>query len=660
MKINECICMIPLKNKRYVAYIIGIAFFFCIYQYHGVLVDAILYTLQAVHYMYPERLTGDISFAYGNQDSFSIFSPIYAVFLRLFSVELGAKFFCILSHIVFAIASISLLDFWTRKRHCNFALLPLMLVFFYLYGYGENRAAIGIFNYVEPYINPRILSVACGLFGLSQIFYRKKLSLIFFLVGTLIHPLMAGWGIPLWLFYYYPKTIIPISLLSFLFPLSIFIGKVPFCSYDLEWMDVSLRKTYFLHFASFLAFFIYCWKTNENLNFKRVAKSLSFLVMIALYWHVIGHYTGHVFLTQVQTFRIEWLCVATAYPLCFIKIFELWLKKIRRKISLTTIERAFFVFPLAFWIDSCLIDAFFIFFLLQEYFRKAQKEKILKIILNCSQIISLFGLIIIFIFTQQDLSTANKVLVRNMQEYMSYFAILVTLMKLIFTPQSKVLSIFVLVIVALSNITREKIMFSLDLSYSITVLAATLFWIQNFNKKYLTLVPLVWLIPYALLFYDIRGDEQVEAEKEIDTYLDKPIFPEISDRGRMLFCVSGYHLIIPRIHFLSGAYLDRQSDVGGIFIRNQEIEFNHRYRMLFYEGKEGEMDVSGKAFIDNFKKLHSSKQLEKTASFLCKKNEILNLVTDIPGLRMPVINSTLVGMEKKQIFLYGCNEKSSN
>lgn len=90
-----------LRKQNVAVYMLGIAFFFCVVRYNGIVTDSMLYTLQAVHYLHPERFVGDIAFMYGNQDSFTIISPIYALVLEFFSVEMGAKIICIVSHLFF-------------------------------------------------------------------------------------------------------------------------------------------------------------------------------------------------------------------------------------------------------------------------------------------------------------------------------------------------------------------------------------------------------------------------------------------------------------------------------------------------------------------------------------------------------------------------------
>jgi len=644
-----------LRNEnRILAYTIGTAFFFCVFQYRGIIIDAMLYTLQAVRYMRPDRLTGDIAFVYGNQDSFSFFSPLYCAFIKLFSIELGGKIFCVVTHLLLSLASIKMFDVWTRLFHCKFALIPLILFFFYLYGFGEGRSSISVFHFVEPYINPRNLSVALGILGLAYLFNRKWASFLFFFCGTLIHPLMAGWGLPLWLFFYYPKTIFYISLFSALFPLTIFIGRAPFCSLDAEWSIRSPYGTHFVHFASCALFFLFNWKTIENRCLKNVSRALFFIVTIALYWQFFEHFTGHAFLTQVQTYRVEWICIITVFPICFIRLYNVYVCRIRKEKTITVWDKVAVAFPFAFWIDSLLIDCLLVTFLLYVYLKNNKKEFILKDLLLGLQVVCLIGLLSIFVLNLLNLSTIDKITLDNIREYVSFAAVLVAFIGFVFYSKRNRISWIVLAVVSIMNFFHEKSMFSWNVFYTISLMAATLMWLKNTQQTALRLVPLVWLVPYIVLFYDVRCSEQIEAEKEIDYFWEHPIFPQIKNRGSILFNVNNYHIITPRLHYVTGAYLDNQSVVGGLFFREQHLNAVHRFNMMFLGDSSSSLKRNWRDFNDLFEELHDYGRLSTTARFLCDNEEISYIATDIESLDFHLVDKMTPPGNPKSIFLYSC------
>ena len=60
------------------------------HSYQGLFHDAGIYTLQALARLHPDSLPGDVFLRFGSQDSFSVFSPIYASAARLLGVEQAA------------------------------------------------------------------------------------------------------------------------------------------------------------------------------------------------------------------------------------------------------------------------------------------------------------------------------------------------------------------------------------------------------------------------------------------------------------------------------------------------------------------------------------------------------------------------------------------
>lgn len=145
----------------------------------------------------------------------------------------------------------------------------------------------------------------------------------------------------MWLFFYYPKMVYPISICSLLFPLTLFLKIGPFDTFDADWRPF-YKTIHFSHFAGFLMFYAYCWRYAQNKVVRHVARTLFWIVSIALYWHVVGIKTEHVFLNMVQTFRIEWLCIATTFPLFCIVLYNLFVNKIRKRKALCLTEKLIF------------------------------------------------------------------------------------------------------------------------------------------------------------------------------------------------------------------------------------------------------------------------------------------------------------------------------
>lgn len=100
--------------NRYFPCLTAVALFFCFHHYGGIILDAILYLLQYVHSVSPERFLGDPPIDFGNQDSFGFFSPLLGAFVKSLGVDVGMKIMCALSHLGWCIAVILLINSITR------------------------------------------------------------------------------------------------------------------------------------------------------------------------------------------------------------------------------------------------------------------------------------------------------------------------------------------------------------------------------------------------------------------------------------------------------------------------------------------------------------------------------------------------------------------
>ena len=70
--------------------------------------DARLYAFMAVRSLTPSAYARDPWFAYGSQDEWSVFSPLYAIILSQCGVESGAMLTTIVGGLLFVAASIML------------------------------------------------------------------------------------------------------------------------------------------------------------------------------------------------------------------------------------------------------------------------------------------------------------------------------------------------------------------------------------------------------------------------------------------------------------------------------------------------------------------------------------------------------------------------
>ena len=75
----------------------------------------------------------------------------------------------------------------------------------------------------------------------------------------------------------------------------------------------------------------------------------------------------------------------------------------------------------------------------------------------------------------------------------------------------------------------------------------------------------------AIFCYCSHSVNWMKKETPLDTYLHKTIFPQITERGRILFNVAGDYAISPRLQFVTGCYYDASTIVGTLFFKKQNI-----------------------------------------------------------------------------------------
>ena len=191
-----------------VVILFAMAVFFSLVRYIGYEADACVYLLQVVNYLYPERFVNDVQFMFGNQDSFTIFSPLISVFLRVFGVNYGGMIATLLFEVLWCFGAYCFVVKWAKVF--RFEKWAPMVFFAFVVLLVKKTYDCGFFGNLliaEYYLVGRFLAASIALFALATFFNKNKfLPLGLFLLATAMHPLTAGWGIVLWAVYHFPKT----------------------------------------------------------------------------------------------------------------------------------------------------------------------------------------------------------------------------------------------------------------------------------------------------------------------------------------------------------------------------------------------------------------------------------------------------------------------
>ncbi len=159
-----------------------------LYPYAGMRHDARLYTLQALAYLSPELYSQDIFLRFGSQDSYTLFTPIYAQLCAWLGTEHAAALLTAASQWLF------LAGCWLLARQITstaIATLTLGLVISLPGNYGSDF----IFTYLETFLTPRLLAEALTLFALVGFMRARWMLASLLLLGALLlHPIMAMAG----------------------------------------------------------------------------------------------------------------------------------------------------------------------------------------------------------------------------------------------------------------------------------------------------------------------------------------------------------------------------------------------------------------------------------------------------------------------------------
>ena len=179
-----------LKNKWFV-YFAGLAAFFLLIHYYGFFSDASLYLLQVIHFLDLSRFENDVPFMFGNQDAYSIFSPIVAVFFKIFGVNAGGMVATFIAQLFWCFASILFFKNWSETYIGKRYFLPIYLIFLIVFTAKLCYCGYIGFYFIEPILLARFISDAFVFFRLGP-FYVKKICFIVLLYCRFAVPSANG------------------------------------------------------------------------------------------------------------------------------------------------------------------------------------------------------------------------------------------------------------------------------------------------------------------------------------------------------------------------------------------------------------------------------------------------------------------------------------
>jgi hypothetical protein len=206
--------------------------------YRGLNHDSVVYTFLALARLYPESLARDVILRFGSQDSYTLFSPLYAAAIRALDLEPAAALLTLLGQVAYFAAAWALAR---RAMSARQALLAIGLLIALPSDYGARQD----FGYIEGFLTPRQMGEAFVLASLAATLAgRQILCGVCLCVGMLLHPIMAFAGFVM-LFCLYvgvPRPRVGLALASTLLGASLGIALLipvgPFRPFDETWLDL--------------------------------------------------------------------------------------------------------------------------------------------------------------------------------------------------------------------------------------------------------------------------------------------------------------------------------------------------------------------------------------------------------------------------------------
>lgn len=640
-------------------FLFPVVLYFALGGYHGYERDASLYLLQTVNFIHPERFVGDPQFMFGNQGGFSLFNPLCAIFFKLFSINVGGIFFTLILQLNICLAisffiKSYLPSFAKNKKKLAMAIgLAIILYSQSSYGCGDDfRMTV-----FEPFLVARLASQVLILWGLVFFYTNKNIALAFFLTAVAMHPLTGGWALLLWLLFYYKKCCVPIIILALLFPLTGFIhvGK-----FDFIYEDWLIRPLYMIpklndwfDNISILAIFVILGLKFKNDIYKRVSICLSVVAFIAIYWQMIAFFMEHVFLYQLQPFRFMWLSIVMLVPLVYMFFNErmnpgnfsdrgLLVTVLILSIQVISVHQSI-IFPML---------AMALYFIGKKFIQDRYYQHI------CCGLTLLIVIFITILEYASDFEICS--FVYSALKYTTVLEITPYLKKLLFllcvllflekTFQRKWFLAALFLICSCFDCAEMLLVIALAMMYSKQISSFLFGFLQ---KKFVWTAAILLLSVYVFLCWDKRDDYRRDIEINMDRYLDKSIFDQVRDRGKIFFYVDDEKLIYSRFRFLTGGYVDNVIGIGEAFFYEQYKEVTRRKNLVAF-GKESFDQIKPQVYDDKqFRVYRNLDSINNRLDLLCSKNEIKYIVTNQNEIVGSVLDSAYIQKGEK-IFLKEC------
>ena len=289
--------------------------------YAGIVHDARLYALQALSHIHPERYAQDLFILFNSQDRFTIFSPVYAFFIKFGGLSAGSYILYMASKGLFFTGLLLFFRALCKNKAIAFAAAAIVSVHDIHYIF---------FDVNEPFLTPRLVSMGWGLFAFRAVLKKEVLPVfIFLLLAILFHPVMAlGVGMVIGLVWIYQEEWYPLFLsgsvlivcfvLIIVFQPDFFRQLNIFASFDPEWRAVVFDRASYLFpgewpqndwllilSSTAITVLGYHWCSVDQKQF--LAATLTTIGITLFLTSLFTYLTPFVFPIQIQPWRATWI-----------------------------------------------------------------------------------------------------------------------------------------------------------------------------------------------------------------------------------------------------------------------------------------------------------------------------------------------------------------
>lgn len=321
------------------------------HPYTSIRHDAVLYSLFALRRLHPDTLSADIFLRFGSQDSFSLFTPIYAAVMSVFGLDHAAQL------LTFLVQAVLLGCVWRLARQFMPSLdatlsVGLLLVLPAEYGAGT------VFHLVEDFITARLPAEALVMGAvLAAVTRRYVVAAGCVIAAMLLHPVMGVVGAAFLVLTYlvprYPRFTLTMIGVGFVAAVAVVVAIAPLGRVqDADWLFSIRSSSSFLFVTSWSVFdwtrimsyllilTIGCWVSTAP-ELRRICAGLLATVACGLVISTVFCDQLHVsLLIGVQAWRWLWLADMVAIAIAPAVLRDCWQRGYPGRIAVMTVGTA--------------------------------------------------------------------------------------------------------------------------------------------------------------------------------------------------------------------------------------------------------------------------------------------------------------------------------